>query len=151
MENLSSNETRGARGSQSPANHVPTCCLLSEGHAGRVHELLLWCERVHRYRRLLYCDDETCLETLTERYYGKRAPAPGSERRARATFDHEVFSSSRTTSHLPRCFSLMLCVAWFECMRPDNIRKERQKAQLRQGKELTMQNHARCILRSEGR
>lgn len=47
--------------------------LLSEGDPGGVYELLCWCECVHRYRRLLYCDDEKCLETLTERRSGKRA------------------------------------------------------------------------------
>lgn len=115
------------RGSWSPANHVPSCCLLSEGDAGRVHELLRWRERVHRYRRLLYCDDETCLETLTERRCGKRAHAPSSEGRARATFDHEVFPSLRIISHLPHCFSLTLYVAWFKCMHPANIRKKDRK------------------------
>lgn len=136
MENFSSKETlaggvrgRGGGGgvSWSPANRVPSCCLLSEGDAGRVHELLRWRERVHRYRRLLYCDDETCLETLTERQCGKRAHAPSSDTRARATFDHEVFPSFRIISHLPHCFSLVLYVAWFKCMRPANVRKKDRK------------------------
>lgn len=120
--------SRGGAGvSWSPANGVPSCCLLSEGDAGRVHELLRWRERVHRYRRLLYCDDETCLETLTERHCGKGAHAPSSERRARATFDHEVFPSFRIISHLQHCFSLVLYVAWFKCMRPANVRKKDRK------------------------
>ncbi|XP_027137973.1 calcyphosine-like b isoform X1 [Larimichthys crocea] len=38
--------------------------FLKSGDPGGVYELLCWCECFHRYRCLLYCDDEKCLETL---------------------------------------------------------------------------------------
>lgn len=56
--------------------------LLSEGDPGGIYELLCWCECIHRYRCLLYCDDEKCLETVTEHRSGKRAHGLGGGRGA---------------------------------------------------------------------
>lgn len=51
--------------------------LLPEGDPGGIYELLCWCECVHRYRHLLYCDDDKCLEAVTEHCSGKRARGDG--------------------------------------------------------------------------
>lgn len=50
--------------------------LLPEGDPRGIYELLLWSERIHRYWRLLYCDDAKRLEAVNKHRCGKQPQQP---------------------------------------------------------------------------